>query len=185
MSKKSTKEVILTNTKGQFDKYLVLKASQEELAQVIKDAGVLKTVNKLINNAAFYVTHGKPLDGMSLPQSAEAIRTTKLFLSEVANGLRAEGTIERKSMRFYDYTIEQVMAMDLEALRKIGNCLSSYLTNNGYDARYAEYYEAYSSAKLKLTPVTGAISKADVKAILDRKLNKVDLIDALTELLSK
>jgi len=183
--KKSTKEVKLTNVKGQYDKYLVLAATTEELAAAIRDEKALKTINKLIHNAAFYVRHGKPLHDMTPEQSSKAIEATKAKLAEVAEGLRRTGTIERKAPRFYDYSTEQVGKMSIEDLRKYGKCLSSYLTNNGWDEKYQQYYDAYSAARLALTPVHGAVSKKDVKDILDKKLTKAALIEALTELISK
>lgn len=175
----------LKNAKGEYDKYLLFKATKEEYVASITTAEELKKVQKTLNNAAFYINHNKMPVGYGLVDALKAVENAKANLEVVAQTLRASGIKKDKIKKFYEYSAEEVAAMDIDALRRYGKTLSSYLCKNGMDDRYNKYYDVYTDA-LEVAQGKGTrIKETSIEEILNGKMTKAQMQDALRALISK
>lgn len=174
----------LKNAKGEYDKYLLFKATKDEYLENITTAEDLKRVRKTINNALFYIKHDKMPAGYGLVDALKAVENAKANLDAVEELLQMAGVKKNKVKFFYDYTVEEINGMDITTLRKYGKTLSSYLCNNGMDEKYNKYYEMYSDALAKVQGKT-VIKESSIEDIINSKMTKAQMQEALRLLINK
>lgn len=174
----------LRNAKGTFDKYLMFKATEEEYLEGITTPEELKTARKNISSALFYIRQDKLPVGYDLKGAHRAVEYATTMLNLVEANLQVQGVKKNKVKKFYEYTEQEVFAMDKAKLKAYGKCIASYLCNNGIDDRYEQYYDLYTRA---LDKVNGKISITNktLEDILNSKMTKKEMQDAIKTLIGK